>query len=115
MKTVVTISKYLNSPITTTISKEGISLSMDMDDFVKSLKEEIGEISYKPVDKFDLSKALIDLMGKVTWKISQGNFEVQVNRIIDKVFQDKTDFGKQLDVAIENILKRIKEESIKVV
>ena len=46
MKTVVTISRYWTNPkITTSISREGITMQMDMDDFVAALKKEIGSVT----------------------------------------------------------------------
>jgi lipoate-protein ligase A len=84
IKEKLTISKHWNNPeIKTTITNEAIGLKMDIADFITALKDEIGEVSYKPVNKSDLSKAIIDLIGKVTWKISQANFEVQVKEIIN--------------------------------
>jgi len=77
MKTVVTISRHWSRPeITTRISKESISLQIDMDDFVKALKQEIGSVTF--------------------------------------VFTQK-EFESRLDVAIKNVLSKIKEESSKVV
>ena len=116
MKTVVTISRHWNKPqITTILTDDTISLKMDIADFITALKDEIGEVSYKPVNKSDLSKAIIDLIGKVTWKISQANFEVQVKEIINNVMQDKTEFDRKLEVAVYSIIQKVKEESAKVV
>jgi hypothetical protein len=75
MKTVVTISRYWHNPqIMTVIWKDGISLTMNMPDFVEALKKEIGS---------------------VTWTL-----------------RDKT-FEQKIDLAISNILSKIKEESAK--
>jgi len=47
MKTVVTISRYWNSPaITTSISQEGISLQTDMADFLTALVKEMGSVTW---------------------------------------------------------------------
>ena len=88
---------------------------MDMDDFVEALKAEIGEIVYKPVDKVDLAKAIIDMIGKVTFKVSQGNFEVLIKEIVGKIMSDKSDFDKHLDLAIFTVLEKVKEESVKAI
>ena len=47
MKKIVTISRKWDNPkILTTISDEGISLQMDMVDFVSALKREIGSVTW---------------------------------------------------------------------
>ena len=88
---------------------------MDMDDFVEALKTEIGEIVYKSVNKTDFKKALIDMIGKVTFKVSQGNFEVLIKEIVGKIMSDKSDFDKHLDLAIFTVLEKVKEESVKAI
>ena len=65
MKSVVTISRKWNNPkILTTISSEGISLQMDMDDFVTALKQEVG---------------------KVTWVFTQKEFEKRIDAAVETV------------------------------
>jgi len=45
-KKTLTISRYWNKPeITTTVSVEGISINIDLDDFIAALKQEIGSIT----------------------------------------------------------------------
>lgn len=67
MKSVVTISRHWNNPkITTTISPEGISLQMEMADFVSALKQEIG---------------------KVTWVFTQTEFEKRVDAAVATVLE----------------------------
>jgi hypothetical protein len=62
MKSIITISRYWNNPqIMTTISTEGISLKMDIGDFTKALKMEIG---------------------KVTWVFTQKEFEKRLNEAV---------------------------------
>ena len=47
MRTKLTISKKWNNPqIKTTITNEDISLEMNMEDFKKALKQEIGSITW---------------------------------------------------------------------
>jgi hypothetical protein len=47
MKSFVTVSRKWNHPkIMTTISPQGIALTMDMDDFIKALKSEIGKVTF---------------------------------------------------------------------
>ena len=67
MKTVITVSRYWNNPkITTTISKSGISLQMDMEDFVKALKTEIDS---------------------VTWVFTKDEFEKRVDAAVEKILR----------------------------
>ena len=76
-KRTVTISRYWNKPtITTTVSVDGISLEIGLDDFIGALKQEIGSI---------------------TMTFTQKAFSIK------------------MDNAIELVLKKIKEESIKVI
>jgi len=45
-KRTLTISRHWHRPeITTTVSVEGISMNIDLDDFITALKEEIGSIT----------------------------------------------------------------------
>jgi hypothetical protein len=67
MKTFITVSRKWNNPkIVTTLSEEGISLVMDMGDFAKALKQEIG---------------------KVTWVFTQAEFEKRLDAAIANVLQ----------------------------
>ena len=46
-KVCITVSRYWNNPqIMTVLWKDGISLTMNLDDFVKALKEEVGSITW---------------------------------------------------------------------
>jgi hypothetical protein len=77
MKTCVTISRHWSRPeITTRIDNEHISLQIDLADFIKALKQEIGSVTF--------------------------------------VFTQK-EFESRLDKSIENILSKVKEESVKVI
>ena len=65
MKSVVTISRYWKNPkITTSISTEGISIQMNMEDFITALKQEIGS---------------------VTWVVTQKTFNERLDIAIEKV------------------------------
>lgn len=75
--TKVTISRFWHNPaITTTFTDKLINIEIDLDDFMKALKEEIGS---------------------VTWTFKQETFE------------------KQLDEAVAVVLKKVKQETIKVI
>jgi len=58
MNSVITVSRYWNNPkITTSVSAEGISISMDMEDFKNILNQEIGYVMTK--SKLDKSVEMI--------------------------------------------------------
>jgi spore germination protein GerM len=77
MKSIVSISRYWDNPqIKTTISAVGISLQVELDDFIEALIQEIGP---------------------VTWTFTE------------KAFREK------INVACNNTLEKLKEESIKAV
>lgn len=47
MKTIITISRYWHKPkIMSVVWGEGISMSIDVDDFKKALKQEIGSVRW---------------------------------------------------------------------
>jgi hypothetical protein len=65
MKTVITVSRLWNHPkITTSVYNEGIALSMDMEDFISTLKQEIGA---------------------VTWVFTKAEFEKRLDEAILKI------------------------------
>ena len=67
-KTFVTISRLWHNPqITTTISNEGISLKMDMKDFIVALKHELGR-SLPIITRKGLNKKV----DKAIYSISEG-------------------------------------------
>ena len=112
MKTKLTISRYWNHPkITTTITKESISLQTDFSVFVEALKAELGVISYSHSDKEELAKIVIDMVGKITWKFSQKEFEILVRSIVSKIIKENVDFNKHLDKTIKKVLLKIQEAS----
>ena len=69
MKTVVTISRYWHNPqIMTVIWKDGISLTMNMSDFVEALKKEIGSVTWTIRDKsFEqkIDQAVMNILSKI--------------------------------------------------
>jgi hypothetical protein len=115
MKSVVTISRYWNSPkITTSVSKESISLSMDMEDFISALKTEIG---FSPVIEGEPQEILAKLkaeVGSVTWVFKDETFENQLTAAFNKVVKESK-IDTQVETAIMSVLEKVKEESIKVI
>lgn len=76
-KCVVTISRYWNNPkIITEVTGEKIALSMEMGDFLKAVKNEIGSVA---------------------------------------TVITKQEFSTRLDKAVETVLEKVKEESVKAV
>jgi hypothetical protein len=66
--TAVTVSRKWHSPkITTVITRQDISLTMDMDDFIKALKTEI------------------ETAGGVTWTFKKATFEAMVDSAVEKI------------------------------
>jgi hypothetical protein len=52
MKSIVTISKYWDNPtILTSISAQGISLQIDLVDFIEALIAEVGSVTWVITDK----------------------------------------------------------------
>jgi hypothetical protein len=69
MKSTVTISRHWNNPkINKTVTVDGIALSIDMDDFVTALKEEIGSVTTtftKKTFETKLDKAVYSTIEKI--------------------------------------------------
>ena len=75
-KTVVTVSRYWNNPkITTTVSNEGIFLQMDMDDFIKTLKTEVGAVTWV-FTKAEFEKRIDDAVLKIISGVKEESIKV---------------------------------------
>lgn len=65
----VTISRYWNNPkISTIVTTEGISLTIELEDFITALKEEIGSVSTTFTKKSfsqQLDNAVITVLEKI--------------------------------------------------
>jgi hypothetical protein len=76
MKSVITISRHWNNPkITTTISQEGISLQIDIQDFMKGIVEEMGSIA-TTFTKSAFEKKLTDAINVVLEKVKEESIKV---------------------------------------
>ena len=103
----VTISRHWNSPkITTTITDEEIGLQMDMEDFRKALKSELGNL-------IPFREALKEKIGSVTWVMKKATIDKRIDEGIDAIKEETID--NQIDNAIDRVISGIKEESAKVV
>ena len=76
MKAVVTISRYWDNPkITTVITPAFISLSIDMEDFVTALKQEIGSVTWT-FKKETFDKQLDEAIRVVLEKVKEESIKV---------------------------------------
>ena len=103
-KRFVTISrKWHNPQIAITVSNEGISLEMQMDDFVEALKRELETEGFVEGIKAGV--------GSATWIFRDKTF----GRKVDQAAADaKGALHGALGAAIERIISGVKQESSKV-
>ena len=107
MKSKITISKHWNSPqIHVWVTDEEIGLQMDMEDFRKALKLELGNLT-------PFREALKEQIGSVTWVMKKATIDRRIDEGIDAIKEETID--NQIDNAIDRVISGIKEESAKVV
>jgi hypothetical protein len=76
MKTKVTISRYWHEPlIRTAITLEEIEISMDLEDFVKALKVELGGI-WKVVRQSSFEKLLDEKIALILERVKEESAKV---------------------------------------
>lgn len=108
MKQGFTISRYWNSPVINhTITDEYISLNLDLNDFKSALAQEI-HFRIMLHFKGELAKHV----GSVTTTFTQSAFNAKLNEAIAKSELTLQNVEKE---AVDAVIKKIKEESIKIV
>lgn len=105
--TKVTVSRYWNNPeITTTVTNHGISIEMDLDDFLDALKPDINNYFN------DMMFLLKEKIGSVFWTFKQDTFHKQFDTAILNIKQDS--LNKIIDDSAADIVKKMKQETVKV-
>lgn len=103
----ITISRDWNNPkIHTVVSNESVSVSMDMSAFLVALKTDLN------VYLEDFIKELKPKIGPVTFTFKQDTFYKQIDDAVSNIGKDY--LGRRIENSVDNILKKVKQETVKV-
>jgi len=102
--TKVTISRYWNNPkITTVVSNDDISITMDIEDFISALTIEMDDYAEDFINKIKSG------IGPIMWTFKQDTLNKQIDNAVNKKY-----FSDGIPKAVDSILKKVKQETVKV-